>query len=150
MKKSFLQIPIKIWYKALPKLPNILWPIIGVRLSHNGISLPQPFNALVDSGANRSILHPLVAETIGFNITKLGPPKKGGLSASGEYESWILPELINVDIYGYAFRLRFTVINNPKLIWPCILGGDSIFEVARIDFQKFKGYFEMQFRTDIN
>ncbi|MBI2190280.1 MAG: hypothetical protein HYU49_01945 [Candidatus Levybacteria bacterium] len=112
--------------------------------------MPQPLLALVDSGANNSILHPLVAEALGFNLTKLGPPKKGGISASGEYESWILPELITVDIYGYSFELRFVVINNPKLIWACILGEDSIFEIARLDFQKFKGYFEVRFRTDIN
>lgn len=36
------------------------------------------------------------------------------------------------------------------LIWPCILGEDSIFQVSKLDFQKFKGYFEIRFRQDIN
>lgn len=149
-KQIFLQTPIKIWYKALPKLPKILWPIVDVKLNQKGISLPQPLRALIDSGANKSILHPLVAESLGFDLKKLGAPQKGGLSVSGDYESWLLPEPINVDIYGYISRARFTVINNPKLIWACILGGDSIFEMARLDFQKFKGYFEVRFRLDIH
>jgi hypothetical protein len=143
-------MPIKIWYESLPKLPKILWPIVELKLHYKRFSVPQRIHALVDSGANRSVLHPLIAEAIGFNRRKLGKPKIGGFSASGDYKSWILPELVEVDIYGYILSVRFVVIDNPKLIWPCILGGDSIFEMARIDFQKFKGYFEVRFRTDIN
>lgn len=150
MKRDSFQTPIKIWYKSLPRLPKIPWPIIDINLSNQKISLPQPLLALVDSGANLSILHPMVAEALGFDLKKIGPAKPGGVSVSGNYESWVLPEPVDVDIYGYNFRLEFTVINNPNLIWACILGGDSIFQVARLDFQKFKGYFEVRFRTDIN
>lgn len=149
MKQDYFQTPIKIWYKALPKFSKILWPVVDVKLNHNGI-LTQPFSALVDSGASHSVLHPFVAEALGFNLKKLGSPKSGGLSVSGKYDWWILPELIDVNIYGYKFRRRFIVIDNPNMIWPCILGEDSIFEYARIDFQKFKGYFELRFRSDIN
>ncbi len=148
MKQIYFQTPIKIWYKALPKFSKILWPIIDVRLNHKGISLNQPLSALVDSGANQSILHPFVAEALGFNLKKLGPSEKG-ISASGKYKSWKLPEL-DIDIYGYKFNLPFTVIDNRDLIWPCILGEDSIFQFSRLDFYKFKGYFEIRFRTDIN
>ncbi len=68
----------------------------------------------------------------------------------GDYQSWRLPKPLNIEIYGYPFSFRFDVIDNPDLIWPCILGEDTIFEVARLDFQKFKGYFEIRFRNDLN
>lgn len=137
MKMTLLQTPIKVRYRPHPKLPKILWPVVDVLFTHKDISLPHPLFALVDSGANISILHPLIAKTLGFDLKKLGAPSKG-FSASGVYESWKLPEPVDVAIYGYTFSFQFTVINNPNLMWTCILGGDSIFQVARIDFQKFK------------
>ncbi|MBI2613902.1 MAG: retropepsin-like domain-containing protein [Candidatus Levybacteria bacterium] len=148
MKQNQFQTPIKIWYDILPGGPGVKWPILKVKLKHSETSLPQPLIALVDSGANKSILHPLVAEALGFNLEKLGASDKG-ISVSGEYKSWQLPA-IDINIYGYDFNLPFTVIDNERLIWPCILGEDSIFNFARLDFQKFKGYFELRFRKDIN
>ncbi len=148
MKQNPFQAPIKIWYKILPGRGIVKWPIIDIKLRNQRISMPQPLFSLVDSGANQSILHPFVAEALGFNLEKLGNPQKG-LSASGEYKSWTLPP-IAMDIYGYNFNLKFTVIDNKKLIWPCILGENSIFQFARLDFCKFKGYFELRFRSDIN
>ena len=150
MKPVELALPTKIWYKPLPRLPKISWPIIDVKLSHSGKSLPQPVFSLVDSGANFSILHLEIAEALGYNFKKLGAPKAGGTSVSGFYKSWMLPEPVNVEIYGYSFGFKFSVIDNPNLIWPCILGENSIFEVAKLDFQKYKGYFEVRFRQDIN
>ncbi len=141
---------IKIWYESLPKLPKILWPIVELKLKYENSSILQRIHALVDSGASHSVLHPLVAESLGFSLKKLGVPKSGGLSVSGGYKWWILPEFVDIDIYGYSFRKKFVVIDNPDMIWPCILGEDSIFEYARIDFSKFKGYFEIKFRKDIN
>jgi len=148
MNKSLFQTPIKIRYRPHPKLPKVHWPLLDVKLTYRSISLPQTWDSLVDSGSNISILHPLIAEAYGFDLKKL--PTEVGLSASGTYNSCILPEPLNVDIYGYTFRIRFTVINNPHLLWPCILGEDSIFQFARLDFQKFKGYFEVRFRSDNN
>lgn len=150
MKPVKLAPPIKIWYKPLPKLPKIFWPIIDIRLSHHNKSLPQPVLSLVDSGANLSILHLEVAEALGFDFKKLGAPRPGGISVSGSHKFWILPEPVSVDIFGYPFSFNFSVINNPSLIWPCILGENSIFEVAKLDFRKFNDYFEISFRQDIN
>lgn len=150
MKPIDLAPPIKVWYKPLPKFPKIPWPIVDIQLSYKNKTLPQPVLSLIDSGANFSILHMEIAEALGLNLKKLGKPNLGGTSASGFYKFWVLPELINVDIYGYSFSFRFSVIDNPDLIWPCILGENSIFGIARLDFQKFKGYFEIRFRQDIN
>ena len=149
MKPITLTSPIKIKYSSLPK-SNILWPILEVNLSYKNISFPQKIQSLVDSGASISVLHPQIASFLGFNIPKLGLPKTTGMSASGSYKSWVLPTPINVEIYGYSFSFNFAVIDNPNLIWGCILGEDSIFSVARIDFQKFKRFFEIRFRQDLN
>jgi hypothetical protein len=145
-----LAMPIKIWYKPLPRFPKTLWPIIDIKLTYPNRSLPQSILALVDSGASHSILHPEVAEALGFDQKKLGIPKYEGASVSGLYKSWMLPDELGVNIYGHLFSFKFSIINNPNLIWPCILGEDTIFQVARLDFQKFKGYFEVRFREDIN
>ena len=150
MKPIALAPPIKIWYKALPKFPKALWPILDIKLSYKDISLPQPILALVDSGANFSMLHPEIAEVLGFNLKKLGPASPGGISVSGFYKHWVLPEPVEVDIYGNSFSFKFIVIDNPQMIWDCILGENSIFEVANLDFKKFKGYFKVRFREDLN
>lgn len=150
MKPITLAPPIKVWYTALPKFPKILWPIVKVKLSRQKGSMPLPIAALIDSGSNVSILHRDVADVLGFNLKKLGSPKSGGSSVSGSYRSWFLPQVISTEVYGYAFGFHFIVIDNPNLIWPCILGEESIFHVARLDFQKFKGYFEIRFRQDIH
>lgn len=150
MKATPFQTSIKIYYSALPQAPKILWPVVDIDLAYKKNHLPQLLPSLVDSGASHSILHPFVAEILGFNLKELGIPKGGGISASGEYESWRLSQRIDVNLYGYVFQVRFTVINNRNLPWGCILGGDSIFEKARLDFQKFKGYFELRFRTDLH
>ena len=148
MKPSSLGKPIKVWYKALPLAPKILWPILEVRFSLDGKSLPQAILSLVDSGASISILRPDVAEILGFAQKQLGVPQRG-TSVSGVYRSWKIPKPIEVNIYGHMFSFHFEVIDNPGLVWPCILGGDSIFQVSRIDFLKFKGYFELKFRQDL-
>ncbi len=87
MKPAQLAPPIKVWYKPLPELPNISWPVIDAKLSYKEKNLPQPVFSLMDSGASFSILHLEVAEALGFNIKKLGPPSLGGLSVSGSYKS---------------------------------------------------------------
>lgn len=150
MKSVTLASPIKVWYKSLPRIPHIGWPIIDLQLSYHRILLPQPVLSLIDSGANFSILHLEIAEALGIDLHKIGKPKMTGSSVSGFYQSWILPEPIEVEIYESSYHFRFEVINNPGLIWPCILGENSIFEVARLDFQKYKGFFEIRFRQDIN
>jgi len=122
MKPISLAPPIKVWYKPLPKFPKILWPIVDIKLSCKNKFLPQSVLSLVDSGANFSVLHMELAEALGFDLKKLGKPKPGGTSVSGFYKVWVLPELVNVDIYGYSFSFKFSVIDNPDLIWPCILG----------------------------
>lgn len=139
----------RIWYEKLPQHPYSFWPILEVKIKNKAITLPQVFS-LIDSGASMSILHLELAQALGFDLQKLGKPQSGGKSVSGQYHSWILPETIDVNICGSTFPIRFTVINNKSLIWPCILGEDTIFQFARLDFYKYKGYFDLEFRKDLN
>lgn len=141
--------PIKIYYQALPGTREKIWPLVDIRLTNANNVPVQPFSALVDSGANISILHPEVAEILGFHKHDL-QYRKGGKSVSGEYASALTPDPVNVSIYGYPFSLKFAVVDNPVLAFACILGQDSIFKWARLDFQGFKNFFEIKFRRDLN
>lgn len=139
---------MRTWYEQLPQEPYNWWPILNVKLkSRTGF---QTALALVDSGASNSILHPIIAKGLGFDLEKLGKPQIQGKSVSGSYNSWFLPEAIDTNFCGSTFPIKFMVINNENLIWPCILGEDSVFQFARIDFWKFKGYFEIELRKDLN
>ena len=149
MTQAELQMPIKVWYKPLPKVSNIRWPILDILLSSDNIVLPQPVLSLVDSGASISILHTDLASVFGFTQSNLGRPTTA-TSVSGSFKSWRIPKPIGVNIYGHNFSFAFEITDNPNLVWPCILGEDSIFQVAKIDFQKYKGFFEIRFRQDIH
>lgn len=136
---------IKIWYRKLPQSGKSLWPLIDIQLP----GLPQPIQALVDSGANSSILHEDIVDLLGFpkdqNLDNIS-----GKSASGIYKAYLLKP-IQIDIFNHKFNSRFTVIkNNRNLPWSCVLGHNTIFRFAKIEFRSFKGYFRMAFRTDIN
>lgn len=141
---------MKIWYRRLPEHPDNFWPILEVRLRSKYTAFPQPVFALVDSGASISILHPELARTLGFDLQRLGRPIQAGQSVSGSYSSWTLSEAIDTGFCGATFSIKFIVINNNDLIWPCILGEDSIFQFAHVDFWKFKGYFDIELRKDLN
>ncbi len=148
-QRDRFQLPVKIPYKTFPGSGNVLWPVIGVGLKRKKYIIPQPILALVDSGASSSILHPFIAEVLGFDLKTLGKPQIG-TGVGGSHEVWTLPEQIDLSIEGYRFVRSFEVVNNPRLLWPCILGQDSIFDIARVDFYRFDRYFELRFRTDLN
>lgn len=141
-----LASPIKVRYKVLPAFKKTLWPILDLQLSYAGRRFPYKILTLVDSGASNSIIRVDIAEALGVDLTE--GEKIRGASVSGSYESVELPKRIDVGIWGHKFDFKFFALKN--MVWDCILGEDSIFEVARIDFQKFKGYFEVRFRQDIN
>lgn len=138
--------PIKVKYKVLPAFRKTLWPILDLQLSYRGRMFPYKILALVDSGASNSIIRTDIAEALGVDLRE--GKKIRGASVSGNYESVELSKRIDVDIWGHKFDFKFFALKN--MVWDCILGEDSIFEIARIDFQKFKGYFEIRFRQDIN
>lgn len=149
MKPIIFSSPIKINYKPLQN-SKIFWPILDLEISYQSNVIPRGVKSLIDSGASVSILHPQIASHLGFDLNKLGASRPGGVSVSGNYQSWTLPDPVNVNIFGYDFSFSFTVIDSPNQIWGCILGEDSIFSVAKIEFQKFKGFFELRFRQDLN
>lgn len=142
---EFFDSQIKVVYRKLPASGEVFWPIIDISLA----GFYQPIIALVDSGASHSILHEDVARTLDIK-PKYGKQLLTGLSASGSYKYWET-EPVKVEIYGRKFSFNFKVINENKgLIWPCILGHDTLFKIAKLEFRTFKEYFKVFFRTDIN
>lgn len=142
--------PIKVWYESLPGSGSIVkWPILKPIISYKTNILPQGVYSLIDSGADTSILHLDLAKALGIDL-KNEKLFTSGKSVSGNYKFWIIKESLQLNIFGYAFDFKFTVVDNPRLIFGCILGENSIFEVARIDFHKFKNFYEIRFRQDIN
>lgn len=136
---------IKIWYRKLPQSGKSLWPLLDVKLP----GLPQNVPALIDSGANNSILHEDIVKLLGFSEDE-NKSNITGKSASGSYKSYAL-QPIQIEILSHKFNSQFIVIkNNRNLPWPCILGHNTIFKFAKIEFRSFKGYFRMAFRTDVN
>ncbi|MBI3397417.1 retroviral-like aspartic protease [Candidatus Woesebacteria bacterium] len=125
------------------------WPLVDIGLKHKNTSIAPKLLALVDSGASNSILDPEIAEYLGFDLAKL-PKHSGGTSASGSYNYWSLPDLLEVDIYGRTYTSNFIVIDSSNQMWPCILGHDSIFRLSKVLFNTPKKYFELSFRTNIN
>lgn len=149
MQDPFSFPPIKIKYEPLSGYTVTYWPLVKIYLTSKSVSLPQPIYALVDSGSNISILRPDIAEFLGHprSFLKFVTP---GSSVSGTYKAAALSDQIVTSLYGYKFEVQYTVVDNPHLAFPCILGEDSIFHWARLDFQKYKGYFEIRFRQDLN
>ena len=140
---------IRIWYESLPGVTLTKWPLVEVSITYQDQSLPQPIVALVDSGASISILHIDVLDLLGIERKAL-QVTSGGISVSGNYRSALLPHNASVSLYGHTHLLRLTVIDNPNLAFPCILGEDSIFHWARLDFQQFNGFYEIKFRRDVH
>lgn len=149
MQEPITLTPIKIKYEPLPRQPKIMWPLVRVHLSNRISSLPQPLISLIDSGSNISILHPIIADLLGYTKRNL-TFQEGGRSVSGTYTSAVTPDIVKVSLYGFTFQHRFTIVNNAQLDFGCILGEDSIFQWARIDFQRFKGMIELKFRKDLH
>lgn len=80
MPPIIFSIPIKVIYKAMPGTRLPLWPIVNLKLSYKGKSFPGEVLALVDSGASGSILKPVIAEALGFDLSKERAIKGEGVS----------------------------------------------------------------------
>jgi len=149
MSGNIFEKSIRLPYRALPGTKGReIWPIINASLSYKRKKFPQPIAALVDSGADVSTMDMLVAEILGFDLKKMEISGTGA-GAGGSYRYWQLPE-IDTFIEGHGYKFPFIVIDNSKNLWPCILGQRSIFRVAKITFESFKGQFDISFRADIN
>ena len=151
VKRSLYESPIKIWYRKLPQLlgAGVDWPLLDIGLTYNGMSIAPKMLALADSGASNSILDPEIAKYLGFDLNKI-PKIRGGTSASGSYSYWMLPNPIEINIYGRTYTSNFQVIDAPNQMWSCILGHDSIFRLSKVMFNTHKKYFEISLRSDIN
>lgn len=136
--------PVKFMYRKLPGFSGSWWPIINLKLG----GLPHDFYALIDSGASHSVLHEEIANIVGAK--KSSKKESEGLSASGKYKSYETKP-IKVSLLDRKYQFSFTVIKNSKgLMWPCILGHDTLFKIAKLEFQSFDGFYRIWLRNDIN
>lgn len=150
-KGTLFESSIKIFYRKLPQLlgAGVDWPLVDIGLTHNKITIAPKMLALADSGASNSIIDPEIAKYLGFDLDKI-PKIQGGTSASGSYSFWILPEPVDINIYGRTYSSTFQVIDAPNQMWSCILGHDSLFKLSKVMFNTHKKYFEISLRADIN
>ena len=120
-------------------------PMPTVPISLKGIS--QPLQALVDSGATNSLLSYDWAIQKNIKIDESRVLTGGGVGSGYEF---YLSEPVEVDILGYKYQFKFDILLRSDPIWPCILGQNSIFRLAKITFKRFRNEFEVFFRKDIN
>lgn len=146
--KTHFDRPIATRYRKLT-VSSSPFPVLDINIKSGNKKLPGKISALVDSGSNGSILRSDVAKYLGFKFNAR-KAISGGLSASGTYKFFPILKYLETEIYGKKFNFKFSVIDNPKLVWPCILGHDTIFRVAKINFLSFDQHFDISFRLDLN
>jgi hypothetical protein len=132
----------KINYKPAPFVtgPSVKWPIVEV--SFGGSTMG--FTALIDSGASSSLLNAEIANVFGLKIDN-GITLRGA-GVSGHFKYWITKD-VEVTILGHNLVFDFMIpTEDSTLAWPCILGHDSIFQVAKLEFTSFKEQFKIFFR----
>ena len=137
--------------KFLPKVTVSYSPtVFGVKMPILLVSfkkLPQPIQALVDSGATNSMLHPRVASSLKLKIDY--SKKYQGTGAGGKFE-YAVSEPIETELLGEKYNIKFDIPLDKNFAWPCILGHNSIFRFSKIVFKTYKKEFDIFIRADIN
>ncbi len=114
-------------------------------ISFKGI--PLPVQALVDSGATNSLLNIDIANRLRLKIDY--SKKTVGTGVGGGFE-YVTAAPFGVGIMGQKYEIQFNIPLDENLVWPCILGHDSIFKFSKIIFKTYKKEFDIFFRADIN
>ena len=138
-KKFFNAITIKY----SPTIFGVLMPVAPVNFKN----IPLPVQGLVDSGATNSLISYPVALQANLKIDPSISYHGGGVGSGYDYYK---SESVEVDIVGQRYSFKFDILLTDDPIWPCILGQDTIFSLAKIIFKKYRNEFEICFRKDIN
>ncbi|MBI4135526.1 aspartyl protease family protein [Candidatus Uhrbacteria bacterium] len=85
---------------AFPHVDTTLRPIIPITLEHSGIK--AEYGALIDSGADFCIFHPLVAKVLGL---ELGEDKKAVFSGVGGNGMTAYFHTITAHVGNYPYQL---------------------------------------------
>ena len=146
--QKFIDVPLP--YRIFPpSLDPTIWPIVIVEIPQFKDPVNQDIYALIDSGANNSILDKQIAERMKIDLSKC-KKFKNGRSVNSFYEYWILNEPVHIKVAGVEFPVIFNVIDTDDTMWPMILGEDSIFKYSQLIFKKYKKEFIIKFLTNIN
>ena len=134
----------KLTYKPAPFVtgPYIKWPLVEVSFGDSA----KGFTTLIDSGASNSMLNQEVALVHNIKIDKNKVYAGSGVGST--FKFWIAKD-VDITVADHNFIFDFSVpVEDSAIPWPCILGHDSIFQVAKLEFTSFKEQFKIFFRKD--
>lgn len=133
----------KISYSSLPGLERtgVLAPMIPVIFTHKRYEFEAI--ALVDSGAEGSLISTVIAEELNIDWTKL--PQHSGLTSSGRFTYRSFKNL-DMHIFDHDFRLEVAIAEGIHA-FKCILGRRDIFKKAKVTFEGYKNVFHIEFRA---
>jgi len=133
---------VKLNYKPAPFVtgPSVKWPLVEVSFGDS----TKGFTSLIDSGASNSLLNADIAKLykVDFDKDKIF----NGSGVSGSFKFWQAKD-VSVEILGHKFLFDFIIPTEDSApAWPCILGHDTLFQVAKLEFISFKEQFKVFFK----
>lgn len=100
------------------------------------------FNALIDSGADKSLFNVEVAKLIGLDLEKAKPHSFVGIGGKQEIKAYLIDE-VEIKVEGMDKKIKIPVgfINSDSV--GLLLGQEGFFDQYRIKFEKNHDTFEL-------
>ncbi len=136
MKFKYRELNLPSPFSKRQKLQR---PVIPISLSKNSVSIR--YEALIDSGADFSILPAGLAEILKINLSK--SPKIYFSSASGDVAEGVISE-INLELEGEVFKTKVIFASLPQNVG--ILGQYGFFDKFVVKFDLIKEEIELRTR----
>lgn len=139
----FLEMIHTIPYTPLPGLEEtgVMAPMIEIIFTHNKYLFPTV--ALVDSGAEASLISTIIAEKLNIDWVKL--PQFTGYTPGGKF-TYRRAKNLQASIFDHDFRLDVAIAEGVHA-FKCILGRRDIFKQAKITFEGYRNQFHIEFRN---
>lgn len=126
MKFPYLKLP-----SADPSQKWIKRPFIPIKLT--GAKNTWQGNALVDSGADRSLFSIEIGKYLGLNFSKSKGELFGGI---GKDRVLVHNQEISLEIIGLAAKIKITAGFMSQTNIPAILGQEGFFDNFRVKFER--------------
>ena len=132
-----------IAYSPLPgfERTGVLAPMVPVTFIHGKYEFSTV--ALIDSGAEGSLISTVIAEQLNIDWTNL--PQRTGYTSGGQFTFRVFKNL-DANIFNHDFRLEVAIAEGVHA-FKCILGRRDIFKQAKITFEGYKNQFHLEFRN---
>ena len=122
-----------------PSAPWILLPLIKIRLSHNN-NVVQ-LNALIDSGAQASVFHAVVAEKLGIDMKAGLKHEFFGISGH-TIDAYF--HTVRLQLVGSSDSLELAVAFTDSPGVGALLGQADFFQHHQIKFERYKERIEIK------